>query len=67
MSYKDGVRVKYGTKGSVRADAIYGNVDKPKAVYDLKTGDAKLTDKNIKKYNQHLPDKTQVLEIKPKK
>jgi RHS repeat-associated protein len=66
VSYKDGKQVSYGTKGSVRADVVEGSVNKPKAVYDLKTGNAKLTNKNVQKYNQHLPANTPVKEIKPK-
>ncbi len=38
VSYKDKKVVKYGTKGSARADAIYGKANKPKIAYDLKTG-----------------------------
>lgn len=57
--------VKYGTKGSVRADAVEGPIDNPTVIYDLKTGKAKLTDKNIEKYNKHIPGKPQVKEIKP--
>ena len=67
VSYKDGIEVKYGTKGSVRADAVEGPVDKPTAVYDLKTGNAKLTKANIAKYEKHLPKGTPVNQIKPNK
>lgn len=65
VSYKNGEVVPYGTKGSVRADAVEGNINKPTAVYDLKTGKAKVTQKNIDKYNKHVPGKPPVKEIKP--
>lgn len=65
VSYKNGEVVPYGTKGSVRADAIEGNINRPNAIYDLKTGEAKVTQKNIDKYNQHVPGKPPVKEIKP--
>ena len=64
-SYLNGNVVNYGTKGSVRADAVYGPVNRPTAVYDLKTGGAKVTTQNINKYNQHVPGKPPVIEIKP--
>lgn len=67
ISYKDGRPVKYGTKGSVRADAVVGDIQKPKAIYDLKTGGAKLTPKNVAKYNKHVPGKPPVKQIKPKR
>src|SRR5690606_30240744 len=65
VSYKDGEVVHYGTKGSVRADAVVGDINNPSAIYDLKTGNAKLTPKNIDKYNQHVPGKPPVKELKP--
>jgi hypothetical protein len=37
-SYRDHVYVRYGLKGSVRADATYGDVTAPKFVVELKTG-----------------------------
>jgi hypothetical protein len=65
VSYKNGQVVPYGTKGSVRADKVAGNVNKPAAVYDLKTGGAKLTPAEIKKYQQNVPGSPPVKEIKP--
>uniref|UniRef100_UPI004048492F RHS repeat domain-containing protein n=1 Tax=Rheinheimera sp. TaxID=1869214 RepID=UPI004048492F len=38
VSYKDGVPVFYGTRGSIRADAIYGAIPSPELVFELKTG-----------------------------
>jgi len=66
VSYKDGQVVPYGTKGSVRADAVEGNLETPTNIYDLKTGGAKLTPANVNKYNQHVPSAPTITEIKPK-
>jgi len=38
ISYKNGVIVPYGTSGSVRADATYGDINRPQFVIELKTG-----------------------------
>lgn len=38
ISYKSGVLVPYGTPGSVRADATYGDISRPQFVVELKTG-----------------------------
>jgi RHS repeat-associated protein len=65
VSYKNGQVVPYGTKGSVRADAVIGDVNAPNAVYDLKTGGAKLTPANVAKYNQHVPGAPPVYQVKP--
>lgn len=65
VSYKNGQVVPYGTKGSVRADAVWGDVNAPSAIFDLKTGGAKLTPKNVAKYNEHVPGTPPVKEIKP--
>jgi RHS repeat-associated protein len=63
--YKNGQVVPYGTKGSVRVDKVVGNINNPKAIYDLKTGSAKVTQKDIQKYKQHVPNNLIVKEIKP--
>ena len=65
MSYKGGQVVPYGTRGSVRADVIEGNINSPTSIYDLKTGGAKLTPENISKYNEHVPGSPPVNQIKP--
>lgn len=67
VSYKDGQVVTYGTKGSVRADAVVGPVTKPTEIWDLKTGKAVVTPKNIAKYNQHVPGTPPVKQVKPNK
>ncbi|WP_159084052.1 FG-GAP-like repeat-containing protein [Saccharobesus litoralis] len=38
VSYLNGVQVPYGTKNSVRADAVFGSIASPKLVFELKTG-----------------------------
>ncbi|HET7118318.1 MAG TPA: hypothetical protein VFI29_17605, partial [Hanamia sp.] len=67
VSYLDGIRVNYGTPGSVRADVVVGDIDNPSAIFDLKTGKAKLTPAEITKYKANLPKSVKTIkEIKPK-
>ncbi|MFM9837592.1 MAG: DUF6443 domain-containing protein [Cyclobacteriaceae bacterium] len=65
VSYKNGQVVPYGTKGSVRVDKVAGDIKNPKAIYDLKTGGAKVTPADVKKYQQNVPGGPTVKEIKP--
>jgi hypothetical protein len=65
VSYLDGVVVDRGTKGSSRADAIYGPRVQPKAAYDLKTGFWGMTNGQAKKYQDNLPEGTPIGIIKP--
>ena len=69
VSYKNGKVVKYGTKGSVRLDVVeYDKKGRIVSVYDLKTGNAKLSQKQIKNIQKHLPRKDVIItEIKPQK
>jgi RHS repeat-associated protein len=60
VSYKNGVRVKYGTRGSVRLDVVEGPIDNPTRVFDLKTGTAQLTANRIAQIQSHLPGGTKV-------
>jgi hypothetical protein len=55
-SYLNGQVVPRGTKGSVRLDAVEGPLDNPVAVFDLKTGNAKLTADRITEIRRHLPN-----------
>jgi hypothetical protein len=66
-SYLNGKHVPYGKPGSIRADVIEGSKTQPSAVYDLKTGNAKLTDARIKELRKQLPygDTINVHETKP--
>jgi RHS repeat-associated protein len=68
VSYLGGREVAYGTKGSVRLDVVVGSKDKPLAIYDLKTGSAKLTASRIAQIRQHLPPNYRnipILEVRP--
>ncbi|WP_428267757.1 hypothetical protein [Haliangium sp.] len=56
VSYLRGRRVTYGKKGSVRLDVVEGPLDAPIAVFDLKTGGARLTPARIKEIRRHLPE-----------
>lgn len=47
--------VPRGTKGSVRLDAVEGPLDNPEAIYDLKSGGAKLTPERIEEIRKHPP------------
>lgn len=66
VSYKNGQVVPYGTEGSKRVDRVVGNINNPKAIYDLKTGNAKVTPRNVTQYQQHVPGNLILKEIKPK-
>ena len=66
VSYLNGKVVRYGTKGSVRADVVVGDITKPTAVYDLKTGGAKMTAKQMANYKANLPKSvTSIKEVRP--
>lgn len=66
VTYKNGQLVTYGTKGGVRLDVVEYNVDGTiKAVYDLKTGKAGLTNSRIQEILNHLPNNAPVYEIRP--
>ena len=69
ISFLNGEVVKYGTKGSSRLDAVLldekGNII---AVFDLKTGNAKLSTSQIDKIHANLPEGAKdvpVIEIHP--
>lgn len=55
VAYRNGVRVNRNTPGSVRVDAVRGNPDRPKEIWDLKTGSARLTPERIQQIRRHLP------------
>lgn len=63
VSYKGGRRVSYGTRGSIRVDVVEGPIDRPVAIYDLKTGGAKLTPGRIKQIRSHLPEQCRDIPI----
>lgn len=64
VSYLNGNLVPHGTKGSVRLDAVVGDINKPSSVFDLKTGGARLTPKRINEIRQNLPFDSQNIPIK---
>jgi len=55
VSYVGREYVAYGTPGSVRGDAIFGNAARPQIVVDLKTGNARMTNGDVHKYYDNLP------------
>jgi RHS repeat-associated protein len=55
VSYLNGEVVKGGRPGSVRLDVVEGGKKTPTAVYDLKTGSAKLTKARITQIRKNLP------------
>jgi RHS repeat-associated protein len=55
VSYLNGQVVPRGTAGSVRLDVVEGPATAPKAIFDLKTGSAKLTPARIKQIQQNIP------------
>ncbi|MGJ7503204.1 RHS repeat-associated core domain-containing protein [Variovorax sp. ZT5P49] len=65
ISYKDGGLVSYGTEGSSRADVVYGPLNAPTAVYDLKTGWAYMSIGQAKAYGANLPAGTPFTTIRP--
>jgi len=68
VSYYMGEVKPYGYPGSVRLDVVKGDVERPQAIWDLKTGSAKLTDARIQQIRKHLPPGYQdipIAEIKP--
>ena len=67
MSYLEGKIVKHGTKGSARIDAgLYDSKDNLIQVFDLKTGGAKLTEKQIQHIQNQIRSKVPVTEIRGK-
>ena len=62
VSYLNKEVVDYGTKGSIRVDVAVGDVEHPTTIYDLKTGGAKMSASQLKKYWANLP--ASVKEIK---
>jgi RHS repeat-associated protein len=65
VSYLEGQIVPYGTAGSSRADVIFGPLNKPLNVYDLKTGWAYLSYGQAKAYGTNLPSLTPFSVIRP--
>jgi hypothetical protein len=66
LSFKDGIPVDRGTKGSIRLDVVELDANGlPVRVWDLKTGAAKLTPKRIEEIRKHLPEGGRQIPILP--
>ena len=66
VSFKDGEKVDYGTKGSVRFDVVeYDKNGNVVAAYDLKTGSASLSPKRIAEMRKHIGEDIPIFEIRP--
>jgi hypothetical protein len=68
VSCTSGLVVKRGTPGAIRVDVAVGPVDAPLAIYDLKTGSAKLTDARVAQIRRELPASDMfvpILEVRP--
>ena len=69
VSYKGGKLTSYrGKTGSIRVDAVEGFVDRPTAIYELKTGSAQLTVSRVDTIRQNLPKGYKdipIIEIRP--
>jgi hypothetical protein len=55
VSYFNQNLVWWGFKGSVRADAVFGDIGRPDFIVELKTGNAKVTKKEAAAYHENLP------------
>jgi RHS repeat-associated protein len=65
VSYKNGFVVPYGTPGSIRADAVHGDIAKPSFAVDLKTGLlGYMSVREAKAYIQNLPAGTDLYKLK---
>jgi hypothetical protein len=60
VSFLNRREVRSGTKGSVRLDIVAYSEGRPAAIFDLKTGNAKLTATRIVQIQQHIPRDWQV-------
>ena len=56
VSYVNGKVFARGTPKSIRVDVVEGPVENPNAIYDLKTGTAKLTPARIRQIRANLPE-----------
>jgi RHS repeat-associated protein len=65
VTYVKGVPARYGSPGGVRADVVFGPIDRPIVVYDLKTGWAYISVSQGNAYGNNLPSGTIIGEIRP--
>jgi hypothetical protein len=55
VTYYNGQLKRYGYPGSIRADVVEGPLENPTAIYDLKTGGARLTQQRMNQMRRQLP------------
>ncbi|GEM_PF-2417812 len=68
ITYAKGFQMRYGYPGSIRVDTILGTPDSPIAIFELKTGTARLSSARIKLIRFHLPEfcnDIPIIEINP--
>ena len=63
VSYKDRTVAGWLDFGSVRPDAVYGDVNSQNFIIELKTGFARLQNPQLSNYQQNLPGNTRICEI----
>jgi RHS repeat-associated protein len=63
VSYKDGRVAGWLDFGSSRPDAVFGLVNKPNFIVELKTSNARLIDPQLSNYFKNLPPNTLICEI----
>ena len=67
QSFLRGEYKRYGQRGSVRVDVLYGTLETPIAVYDLKLNTSHLSARRIVQIQSHLPgtEAIPVIEVRP--
>lgn len=55
ISFLRGQQVKHGRRGSIRLDIVAYSGGRPVAIFDLKTGGARLTASRIRQIQEHIP------------
>jgi hypothetical protein len=63
IPYMNGEVAKWQDFGSVRPGAVYGDVNSPDFIVELKTGGARLENPQLSNYYRNLPKNTRVCEI----
>ncbi|HNB42930.1 MAG TPA: RHS repeat-associated core domain-containing protein [Burkholderiaceae bacterium] len=56
---------RYRPRGSSNPDAVVGNIRQPTAVFDLKTGKSGISNSQMAKYNDNLPEGTPIFTVTP--
>jgi len=63
VSYKGRELAIYGEGGSIRVDVMYGKLEEPVLIFDLKTGSGRLTQRRVAEVRAQLPREYQNLPI----